>query len=210
MRVLCAALTAFFVLALLPCSAGTLNPEEAASKNAGCGTQRVLVKQLDDASAPYVHFTPAATTVHYLRSLPVPSGYSKFHDERYDAESQVYAVQARLVEWKAEADHDFHIVIADPSNASETMVVEPPDPDCPAMKASGYGVKTGDVRALLIKCFGHPPSTHFVAFPPKTIGVLTGPAFFDTDHGEKGGAPNAIELHPLLRLQFSVPCGSYR
>lgn len=211
MRILCAVFMALFCIALCPASsAAALTAPESQSKDVGCGVQRVLVKQLDDASAPFVHFTPMATTVEHLRTLPVPDGYSKFHDERYDAESQVYSVQARLVEWKADADHDFHIVIADPFKGTETMVVEPPDPDCPAMKASGYAVKTEDVRALLVHCFGQPPKTHFVPFPPKTLAVLTGVLFFDTVHGERGAPPNGVELHPLLRIQFQEPCGGYR
>ena len=30
---------------------------------------------------------------------------------------------------------------------------------------------------------------------------VTGVAFFDTDHGQTGVAPNAIELHPILGLR---------
>ena len=29
---------------------------------------------------------------------------------------------------------------------------------------------------------------------------VTGVAFFDFDHGQTGVAPNAIELHPILRF----------
>ena len=29
---------------------------------------------------------------------------------------------------------------------------------------------------------------------------VTGVAFFDYDHGQSGVAPNAIELHPMLRF----------
>jgi hypothetical protein len=34
---------------------------------------------------------------------------------------------------------------------------------------------------------------------------LQGVAFFDFDHGQTGVAPNAIELHPILR--FACPTG---
>jgi len=30
---------------------------------------------------------------------------------------------------------------------------------------------------------------------------VTGVAFFDYDHGQTGVAPNAIELHPVLRFR---------
>jgi hypothetical protein len=31
--------------------------------------------------------------------------------------------------------------------------------------------------------------------------AVTGVAFFDYEHGQTGVAPNAIELHPVLRFQ---------
>jgi hypothetical protein len=31
--------------------------------------------------------------------------------------------------------------------------------------------------------------------------AVTGVAFFDFDHGQTGVAPNAIELHPVLKFQ---------
>ena len=39
---------------------------------------------------------------------------------------------------------------------------------------------------------------------------VTGVAFFDYDHGQTGVAPNAIELHPVLRfacLKIPLPQG---
>lgn len=186
-----------------------LSPMETQSRIAHCGVERVLVKQLDDPSAYTVHFQPMPTTIEHLASLPVPAGFSRWHDDRYDAETQAYALQVRLVAWKREADQDLHIVVADPANASETMIVEPPSPLCPAMRASGYAAQPAAVRTALVRCFGQPPTTHFAAFPPHTLAVVEGIAFFDVLHHQDGAARNGIELHPLLNLHFDVPCGRY-
>lgn len=35
-----------------------------------------------------------------------------------------------------------------------------------------------------------------------TLATLTGVGFFDRDHGQTGRAPNIVELHPVLKLEF--------
>lgn len=205
--ILCAVLTALFLCAAIPTSAGTLTAQEQESKTASCGTERIQIKTLTDPDAPYVHLNPTATTVEYLRSLPVPKDYDRFNDaSRYENEKQVYSVQARIIGFKLEDDKDFHIVISDPFNPSETMIVEPPDPTCPLSKASGYATKFVGVRALMVKCFGEPHKA-FKHLTGKPLAVLTGVGYFDPIHGQTGVAPNGFELHPLLRIQFDTPCG---
>ena len=33
--------------------------------------------------------------------------------------------------------------------------------------------------------------------------AIVGVGFFDSDHGQTGVAPNAIEIHPILSITFS-------
>jgi len=56
--------------------------------------------------------------------------------------------------------------------------------------------------------------THFPSAPPESefkvvrgnVEVdVTGVGFFDFAHGQTGLAPNCIELHPVLALEFSSP-----
>ncbi len=35
-----------------------------------------------------------------------------------------------------------------------------------------------------------------------TLATLTGVGFFDRDHGQTGRAPNIVELHPVLNVEF--------
>ena len=51
-------------------------------------------------------------------------------------------------------------------------------------------------RASIIRACGIPPSRFF-----KLLGgaaTISGVGFFDFQHGQRGVAPNAIELHPVL------------
>ena len=110
-------------------------------------------------------------------------------------------IRAVLVGWKTESDHDYHIVVADPNNPGNTMIVEPPDPACTMACASNFGNYYTSVRAAFTHCFGSVPSG-FTNFPSGVVVDLTGVPLFDALHGQTGVAPNGIELHPLLSVKF--------
>jgi len=42
------------------------------------------------------------------------------------------------------------------------------------------------------RCAGEPPG--------RRTARITGVAFYDTEHGQYGAAPQGIELHPVLRI----------
>ena len=92
---------------------------------------------------------------------------------------------------KAEADQDYHIVLAD--DAGRTMIVESTHPDC-ALK-SRFKAEIDQVRAALDQSFKGP-----ITKPIKTrkLVTVTGVGFFDHIHGQTGVADNAAELHPVV------------
>lgn len=150
---------------------------------------------MTDVDAASIDFTPRETTVEALRNLPVPAGYDRNSERRYEVEKHVVRVRAQLIGWKYEADKDFHIVIAQPGHPDETMIAEPPDPSCSTSpKAPDFAA----VRAAFIQCFGEP--ARWKKLPPM-IADLEGPAYFDPIHGQTGVAPNGIEIHPLMRVK---------
>ena len=53
-------------------------------------------------------------------------------------------------------------------------------------------------RSALIAACGQPSSSHFTDL--KGTATVTGVGFFDIPHGQTGIAPNAIELHPVLKF----------
>ncbi len=168
-----------------------------------CGVERWHIKTLDDAYWNTVDWTPTSISVSSLAAAPVPTGYSSSNDTtRYAPyETHSYTVRAVLVGWKKETDQDFHIVISDPNAPTNTMIIEPPDPTCSMACASGFQNFYTSVRAKLVACFGTPTST-YKTFASGIVVDVTGVAYFDPLHGQTGVAPNGIELHPLLSVNW--------
>jgi hypothetical protein len=98
------------------------------------------------------------------------------------------------VEYKPEADEDFHIVIADVEDPNKTMLAEIPSPDCDGSCASGHAEEFRKARAVIMG-LGDQQA------PPVTL-VVTGVGFFDFLHGQTGAAPSGIELHPVLKVEL--------
>src|SRR5690242_5551755 len=64
-----------------------------------CGTERWRIKTIFDNDAKRINFQPRHTTISALVAMPAPEVLS---DERFDAERQVYSVEAVLLGWKQE------------------------------------------------------------------------------------------------------------
>ena len=105
---------------------------------------------------------------------------------------------ARLVETNLEDDRDVHLVVAVPSAPSKTMIVEFPDPTCNSASSSPKKAKMAKARSAMLRACGQPSSSHFTDLTGRA--TVTGVGFFDIPHGQTGVAPNAIELHPVLKF----------
>jgi hypothetical protein len=98
-------------------------------------------------------------------------------------EYHVFTVVARVTTVEPEGDSDFHLTLRE---HGWPMIAESPAPEC-TTGAKGY------FRRLMAR-------VHRVA-RVCTKARITGVAFFDTEHGQPGVAPNAIELHPILAFR---------
>lgn len=166
-----------------------------------CGTERWLVKTLSDADVASINFSPQPTTVTWLASQPAPSPLPA--DSRLaPLEIQAFTVRAQLIAIKEESDRDFHLILADPANPSTTMLAEIPSSECSGACSSQYASSFESARTALESRFGMPPTTAFQNIPGTVIVDVTGIAFFDFFHSQRGVAPNAIELHPVLTIHF--------
>lgn len=108
-------------------------------------------------------------------------------------ETHTYRVRARLVAAKRELDRDIHLVIAAPATG-QTMIVEFPAPSCTAGAQHRLAMTTA-LRRFLAACGTIPFGSY------RLLGgtaLITGVGFVDTVHGQRGVAPNGIELHPAL------------
>lgn len=170
-----------------------------------CGVERWPVKTGTDASAGQIRLSPVVgTTVSALNAIPAPAQSSLPQAGRVattDAagnkvEFTVYRVHATLQAFKLEPDSDYHLALAD--SQGRTMVAEIPDPACVG-KSSPLLPGIELARTQFDAKYTPTGSYQSVNVPV----VVTGVGFFDFPHGQRNVADNAIELHPVLDIQFS-------
>ena len=175
--------------------------------------ERWSVKTAADADAQSMTAqAPTPTTIAELTGLPMPAFLPP--DGRSDgAEKTVWQLTATLHEFGREADGDYHMVMTDANG--KTMIAEIPNPgDITSLShfaAQINGARTAfdahfnikeDIGAPSVQAAAAAPAVA-TAFHRAGITVtLTGLGYFDFAHGQRGVAPNAIELHPVIGITF--------
>jgi hypothetical protein len=172
----------------------------AAAVTASCGVERWSVKTGTDADSGLIHLqSTTATTIASLTALQAP-GSLPANNRVQPTETTVFLVQATLTQYKLESDSDYHLILVDGSG--HTMIAEIPDPSC---VGSSSPLLTSIQKARSEFGAKYTPTTSFkTANVPVTI---TGVGFFDFLHGQTGVAPNGIELHAVLDIQFGTGGG---
>ena len=171
--------------------------EDQEALNGSCGVERWSVKTGTDADVGLVNLqSPAQTTIASLDALPAPTSLPP-NNRIQPTETTVFQLQATLIEYKLEADSDFHLILSDGSG--HMMISEMASPSC---VGSSSRLLSGIQNARSEFDVRYTPTSSFqTANVPVTI---TGVGFFDFLHGQTGVAPNAIELHPVLDIQFGT------
>jgi hypothetical protein len=164
----------------------------ASPRHESCGEERAAVKLGLDADAPQVAVLPAEVTIAELIALSRPRAAAT---RRAGAELQVYRVHATIVAYRAEDDGDLHVVIED--DEGRHMIVELPAEPCAAHSAWHEQVVAAR-RAAEARL--HPAAKVRRARIPV---IVEGVGFFDKLHRQLGVASNAIELHPVTRIEFA-------
>jgi len=200
-------------------AAGALAPEPAAAPDVAAASlkaaavhERWSVKTAADPDAQALTAqAPTPTTIAALTALAVPALLPP--DGRSDgAEKTVWQLTATLQAFGREADGDYHMVLADAQG--NTMIGEIPNPD-DVTAPSYFGTQIANARTAFDSHFSlveniRPPA-QAAPGPAGTAGfqevavpvTLTGLGFFDFAHGQRGVAPNAIELHPVINIVFN-------
>ncbi len=169
-------------------------------RNASCGVERWSVKTGTDADAGLINLQSITqTTIASLTSLPAPSTLPA-NNRVQPTETTVFQIHATLTKYKLESDSDYHLILNDESG--NTMISEIPDPACvgsssPLLSSIQTARSTFDAQYTVTSSFQS-------ANVPVTI---TGVGFFDFLHGQTGVAPNGIELHAVLDIQFGSNSG---
>src|SRR5262249_26860858 len=112
-------------------------------------------------------------------------------------ETTVYVVNGTMTLYKKETDVDYHIVVQD--NTGHTMIAEIPSPACVGV-SSPFAPSVANARAKFDARLTATTSFQTANLPVQIRGV----GFFDFIHGQTGVAPNGIELHPVLDINFTA------
>jgi hypothetical protein len=184
---------------LLAAISFALTTNGLASPRAACGVERWAVKTLSDPAAATVNFHAVPTTVDALRTRALPQT-SSGTPRTPPVETHTYRVTATLIEARLEADHDIHLVIAQPGHRTHRMIVELPDPNCPGVTSSIRRARIAKARAAFVKACGMPAASPQPLLRLHGTATITGVGFVDVEHSrpQAGVAPNDIELHPVL------------
>jgi hypothetical protein len=193
--------------------AATAAGTQTSAMLAAAGHERWSVKTGSDPDAQgLTGQSPTATTIAQLTALPVPAVLPP--DGRSDgAEKTVWQLDATLQGYEGEADGDFHMVLAD--GQGNTMIGEIPNP-ADITSPSYFAAQITSARTAFDNQFqivenisqptvpAGPQATLGSSFRDVSVPVtVTGLGFFDFAHGQRGVAPNAIELHPVISIVFN-------
>jgi hypothetical protein len=204
------------VLLLLLCLAGT-----ADAQNCG-GKERWGPKDGTDAQAANIDLTNITSeAVTDLVAIHQPEIPSDDKTRIVPDEMHVYRVQARLVKWKHESDGDYHLVLTDDTlnftdetahppvlPTGHSFIGEVPDPKCFSGSDGSFGSQTPFVdgitsaRQAMDQRFPNADQKGNWNDGAAAHVEVNGIGFFDRPHQQVGRAPNNIEIHPILAIQF--------
>src|SRR5712692_1668511 len=176
---------------------GDPNAADQEALNGSCGVERWSVKTGTDADAGLINLqSRTQTTIASLTSLPAPTTLPA-NNRIQPTETTVFQLHATLTEYKLETDSDYHLILSDGSG--NTLISEIPSPACVGSSS------------ILLSSIQHARSefdaqyTTTSSFQTANVPVtVTGVGFFDFLHGQTGVAPNGIELHAVLDVQFGT------
>ncbi|WP_230473400.1 PKD domain-containing protein [Dyella choica] len=170
------------------------------ASSGSCGVERWSVKTGTDPDAGLVNLNnPVSQTISYLDSLTAPSS-PPANSRVQPTETTLFVVDATLVEYKLESDSDYHLVLKDAQG--NTMIAEIPDPACVGA-GSPFAAGIQNARSEFDGKYTATTSFQTANIPVEVRGV----GFFDFNHGQTGVAPNAIELHAVLDINFNPGSG---
>ncbi len=178
------------------------------SAEARCGKERSAVKTGTDNDALLVNVAVRnITRIAAMRSWPAPD-FLPPTKRIAPYELKVWVVHTTLTGYKLEddpntGDSDYHLVLADESN--NTIIAAIPSPIC-VKEESPFFEAIADTREKFDAMFQVTGQFQETNMPVRIIGV----GFFNFHHGQRGVAPNAAELHPVLDITFYPPTGQRR
>jgi hypothetical protein len=162
--------------------------------HAQCGIERWLIKTAADADVSKINavaIVPAS--INYLRAIPAPRPLPQ-SGRVAPIETTIYSVIATLTEFRTDEDGDDHLVLSD--SAGNTLIAEIPSVACAA--GTRFAAEIASARAMFESRVSPNVTFQRTNIPIEVRGV----GFFDFQIGQRGAAPNAIEIHPVTAVNF--------
>jgi hypothetical protein len=161
-----------------------------------CGTERWSVKTGTDPDVGLVDLSnPLFGSINRLCTWPRPSSVPP-NNRIPPFETRAYVVLVTLTQYKLESDADYHLVLVD--GQGNSLIGEIPDPACVGSTSPFKNFITTARNQFKAKFTNISTSWHYT----NTTAMVMGVGFFDFVHGQTGHAPNYVELHPVLDIQF--------
>jgi hypothetical protein len=164
------------------------------------GAYRWRVATLADAAASSLSATPVSSSIERLAHLPVPTALRRT-TARLQSESVAYTVRGRLVSARLQdpqrSNGDIVVVLADPRTGARVSA-HFPEPACAPALHSRYHRRMAQARAAFVRSCGQPSADH----ADRLGGSATIVAFaFFAPPQKRVGAPNGVQLHPVLTFR---------
>jgi len=137
--------------------------------------------RIDFLNVTQTNIADLNTLATHCSALPVGRAFVE--------EFRVYEVTDVVVVARAESDRDVHLALSDPSDPSQSIVVEVVDPTCAT--TSPY-VKTLSNARMQYQGLGVQPGQRV---------SVRGVGFFDFAHGQAGRSQSCLELHRVLDVR---------
>lgn len=160
-----------------------------------CGHVRWAIKTGTDRDASEVTLSDVVpATVEDFSSMSTPA-HVPLHHRVKPVEVSVYYVKATLVKYRLQKNGDYRLVVR--GLHGQTMIADIPAPRCVGA-GSPFAPDIAKARREFSARYKATDSFQHAGIPV----TLTGVGFFDPRHGRRGVAANAVELHPVLDIQF--------
>jgi hypothetical protein len=123
-------------------------------------------------------------------------------DQGGDAfERQVWRVNVQIVEYKAEADSDIHLILF---GQGSYLIAEMPAATCLPLRTRDRRAIINARRVFLQRCGAATDTWRQLG----AVAWISGVGFWDFPHGQSGHARNYAELHPVTAIRLISGCGA--
>jgi len=161
-----------------------------------CGTVRWKVKIGIDKDAQSINLDKSHHTTIRTLIRKKPLGHPPSSSRVKPTEITIFDVTATMTDYRRSPDdHDYHIVLDDGNG--RTMIAEIPDPSC----VRDRGPLASGIKNARQQFDAEYSVTGKFKQANRRVKV-TGVGFYDHIHGQRGVAPNGIELHPVINIEF--------